>query len=620
MTCLDANLREKVLSSPATLDPAAPDLILFEKNKDKYRAELRRLSRAQFLASNGFEVYPVNFLQALYHMIMGIFGKTNPCDKAGVRHALKKLLYFGYIQQYLDNDNVHYLPERYLSTAEQNRFYNKKSSYLTEDLQNRLLQSYKILRPELENRQKPVFGQNLVQSNLWDTLLELEPQGGTILHALTSHYAELPIALADDSTIRDTLAQRFLDQGRWHIAIKIQANCLNGKEASTFATYIQQKQYLEAASFYEAYNGRVVFDPNLCKQLAENLYNEKQRKVRERDNKHAEAIALAKVTNPNIEQIRACFSRARKASETVIIYAQRSDILSTNEQNVRDKGFAKSLATGHLRAAEILLNQAAYIPDSEQLQHLDLIWSQLKMAQLPKEPLLTGYLEATEQFFEHLIAHYHKQITSSAQYAHKKQLALSLARYLDEILCVDDKFHEQIQKNTVFFAKIYWISGELNSYFHLDVHKTYLHLSMAYSLVPTNLLYMFSVGREHDVPHSAFRKLLLKNIAIEAKKQQRSLTELEQYIHQFWADPNAYASLQTWKRPAITTLERVQDLLNDTQTYFGGGLYSSLSMFQGSASKLKSLVHSFLENAASRGRNNAPDEDVHQSRTTMFGL
>lgn len=620
MTCLDTNLRDKALNSPATIDPAAPDLILFEKNKNKYLGELQHLSRAWFLASNGFEVYPVSLFQAILYMIIGLFGKANPCDRSEVRHTLKKLLYFGYVQQYLNEDTPYYLPERYASREEQARFREKKSPYLTEDLQKNLLQSYATIRPNSNAHLQRFFGQSLVQSNLWDTLLDLEPQNDTVLNALASHFAPLPIALSEHSTIRSNLARCFLNNGQWQTAMKIQPHCLDGQEAAIFSTCIAQKQYLAAACLFETYNGRVVFDAELRKRLAESLYDEKQKKVVERDNKHAKAKALAACDNPDIEKIIAGFEEAKHAAETVIVYAQRSDILYMDEHNNRDKGFAKSLAIGHLRAAEILLDQTSYLSDTKQLENFESIWSQLKMAQIHNEPLPTGYLEATERLFEMLLASYHRHITSIREHAPKKMLAIKLAQYLDELLCVDDKFHEHIQKNAAFFAKIYWVSGELNSYFHLDLYKTHLHLTIAYSLAPTNLLHMFSIGREHEVPHSVFRKLLLKNIAIEARKQHRSLDELERYTHQFWNNANAYSELQSWKEPAVTTLGRVKDLLFETQTLLGGGLHSSLSMFQGSAGKLKSLVHSFLESAVKRGKSDAPDEDVHQSRTTMFRL
>lgn len=621
MTCLDEALRAKVLDSPATLDPAAPDLILFEKNKHKYLAELKRLSKAWFLASNGFEVYPVNVFQALYYMLMGLFGKANPCDKQHVRHAVKKLLYFGYIQEYNENEAAQYFSARYISLEEQACFRKKKSPHHTEALQNTLLSSYEALQTPTQVQQDRVFGQNLVKSNLWDTLLELEPQHDSVLDALAGHYEAAPIAaLSENSTIRNMLAKRFLEQGLWHLAISIQPDCLKGQEAATFALCLEKKHYLEAAQFFETYNGCIAFDTLLCKQLAEALYDQKQAKVRERDAKHAKALALTKNHNVSADDVRQSFAQARKAAEEVIVYAQRSDILSTDAAEVRDRGFAKSLATGHLRMAEILLNQIGYLPNDEKEQNLALIWSQLKMAQIPNEPLLTGYLEATERFFELLLSEQHRTITNTPNHASKQQLAIKLAHYLDELLCVDAKFHEHIQKNTAFFAKIYWISGELHSFFQLDPHKAYVHLSMAYSLAPTNLLYMFSVGREHEVPQSVFRKLLSHNIAKEARKQGRAIDDIDTYVHQFWRRDKAYGELQSWDKPTITALVRIRELLAEMQESLGGSLHTSFSMFQGSAGKLKSLVHSFLENTAIRGKIDAPREDVRHHPVARSGL
>ena len=115
-----------------------PDVILFQYTADEYRSHWNTLAKSRYLWSNGHTIKPANWFRYAFQSIKGWFGFTNYCHSELVTMSLKKLAYYGYVEEYaqeaLGTMKYYPLKEQFISLVSK-----KRNDETTKELQQDLI-------------------------------------------------------------------------------------------------------------------------------------------------------------------------------------------------------------------------------------------------------------------------------------------------------------------------------------------------------------------------------------------------------------------------------------------------------------------------------------------------
>ncbi|TAL63345.1 MAG: hypothetical protein EPN84_05095, partial [Legionella sp.] len=165
-----------------------PDVILFDLNAGDYVRYWESLSQSQYLATNGYHIYPTHWLDYAWQTFKGWLGFTNDCHPETLYMSLHKLAYYGYLAGYdqrpLDS-MLHYpLNPNFLCQAKQ-----KRNDNVTVQMQKHLTNHYLTTSLYQHSYQRPShsFGSTWETLGFWQAIPALDPQDLGLIQRTVSH-------------------------------------------------------------------------------------------------------------------------------------------------------------------------------------------------------------------------------------------------------------------------------------------------------------------------------------------------------------------------------------------------------------------------------------------------
>lgn len=165
-----------------------PDVFLFELNETQYIHLWNKLSSAQYLYADEYEIKTTNWFFYSFQRIKGLLGFTNHSHPEMISYALSKLAYYGYTKKFIQPD-FSLMKNSYALFSEINGLLiNDIDEEITEQLQNKLIKHYFSVEPYLNIKHSHQmldinhrFGDSWIKQKAFELIPQLDPQNDSII-------------------------------------------------------------------------------------------------------------------------------------------------------------------------------------------------------------------------------------------------------------------------------------------------------------------------------------------------------------------------------------------------------------------------------------------------------
>ncbi|MDI9817782.1 MULTISPECIES: hypothetical protein [unclassified Legionella] len=170
-----------------------PDVFIFLHDQTQYSEELKRLSRAKYLYTDGYDLKPVGFLSYAFQSFKGWLGFNNHCQRQKVALGLYKFAYYGYLNNY-QRDELGNLQHHGLTEEDITLFQGPKNDKTTEKIQEKLIgfyvehsKQFSVSLNQVQVTKFYIFGSAWERIGFWEEIPKLDPQRQQLINDTVNH-------------------------------------------------------------------------------------------------------------------------------------------------------------------------------------------------------------------------------------------------------------------------------------------------------------------------------------------------------------------------------------------------------------------------------------------------
>ncbi len=167
-----------------------PDTLFYKHDTIQYQQKIARLAEASYFYSDGYSLRTANIFRYLFESVKGWLGFSNHCQQEKVQLALRKFVYYGYLQGYsqpqaqlqnlgIDSDYLN-LVSRPRTNENSQQIQNKLIQFYVENESNFEISTLNYL-PQLS--QYYTFGSILAHLGLETEIPIIDPQNEQLIAA-----------------------------------------------------------------------------------------------------------------------------------------------------------------------------------------------------------------------------------------------------------------------------------------------------------------------------------------------------------------------------------------------------------------------------------------------------